>query len=167
MPPTSEEAVCRLEQRLGFGLPTDYRDFLLRYNGGGPDEKNYCFQSSTEREEPYLITLFFPVEGRIDIFSQWRAFQGRVPWNLLPIGSDDSGNLFCLGAAGPKRGFIFFWDHEAERGAFDLVGEPVPGEASQPLTKSNETEYWGNISLVAKSFADFLNGLGEYPDEAD
>lgn len=163
MLPTNEQALGQLEERLGFRLPQDYRDFLLRYNGGGPDERNYCSQVTGDND-PYLITLFFPVEGRVDLFSQWKTYKGRIPASLLPIGSDDLGNLFCLGVDGPARNRVYFWDHEGEKAAFDLVGEVAPGDIrGRRLGAENDSGYWRNILLVANSFTDFVNGLGECP----
>ena len=43
-----------------------------------------------------------------------KAYQGRVPPGLLPIGCDSFGNLLLLDFAARKRGAIYFWDHERE-----------------------------------------------------
>lgn len=169
MPPTSPEAVRRLEEAIHIRIPEDYRKFLLKYNGGGPDETNYCFPKPVGNQSGVTISLFFPLEGwRITIEEEVKNYKGRVPRNLLPFGSDDSGNLFCLGLEGKSSGKVFFWDHEQEKAAFELIGEPVPEDVRQENQEkfvSDGNEYTGNVFFVANSFEEFANNLTSFPEE--
>lgn len=166
MPPTSPEAVRRLEEAIHIRFPEDYRNFLLMYNGGGPDEANYCFPKPVGTQPGVTISLFFPVEGwRITIEEEVENYKGRVPRSLLPFGSDDSGNLFCLGLEGKSRGKVFFWDHEQEKAAFELVGESIPGDEHQENFISDGDDYTRNVFFVANSFEEFINNLTSFPEE--
>jgi hypothetical protein len=158
VPPTSQEAVLRVEQEIGLEFPSAYREFLLSQFGGGVDGSNSCFWLPDSRS-PFMVTFLFPVEGaRSTISREWKTHANRMPPSLLPIGGDDFGNLFCLGLTGADRGKVYFWDHEKEMAAFELLGDVAPGNGRLGSARKSEG-YWENVTLLADSFESFLNGL--------
>ena len=117
-PPTNEIAIAALEKRIGGRLPEEYRAFLLRDNGGGPDAD--CFRFA-DRKGPYTdgkLRAFYAIwDGKHSRMSHavetfWEG--ERIPRELLPIGYDSFGNQICIAFAGPHRGRVYFWDHERE-----------------------------------------------------
>jgi hypothetical protein len=74
----------------------------------------------------------------------YRGSRGRMPPNIIPIGSDPGGNQICISVSGPDQGHVYFWDHEKEADPDD-----------------NEEPGYDNLYFVAHSFSDFLNGLFE------
>jgi cell wall assembly regulator SMI1 len=130
--PAPESAVERLEQHIGRRLPDDYRNFLLRQDGG------WMHMNDGAVKEVYGVRDDAPKNG-----SLWRAldtFHGRVPSWLLPIARDEYGNLYTLSLREPDFGSIWFWDHEEEADE----GDPPSEE---------------NIELKAGSWNEFFAGL--------
>jgi len=139
-PPTEETRVSALENQLGRTLPAEYREFLLRYNGGKPKPGIFRFAlrngRNTDSRVHWFLSLyegeFSNLERNID------TFRGRLPADMLPIADDPFGNIVLLGLHGDVRGKVYFWDHEAE-------------PDSQPD--------WSNIDLIADSFDSFMRAL--------
>jgi hypothetical protein len=140
-PEASESDIAGLETRLGFKLPLDYREFLLRYNGGDPvvgdvsgrdDDPDVPYQSGD------AVRYFFKLPTASDDVDEYEVLRPpaeipcELPRDILPIAEDSSRNLFIL-ELGSKKGCIRFWDHES----FD---EPVEQHR-----------------VLADSFGDFLS----------
>lgn len=134
----TDQDIQRLEQRIGAVLPADYREFLKTTNGMAR-LRRYMF-SFVERRSPTssaveaLFTLaphaYYNLEQNLETFA------GRYPPETMPIGTDSGGNLLCIGVAGPKRGEVWFWDHEQADG-----------------------RGFNGMSFVAKTFDSFLEAL--------
>lgn len=131
----------KLESKVSASLPTEYRQFLLRVDGGRPNKRLYPF---VLRGRPSVggVRQFFCLhdDKNWNIFDEIEQYRDRVPKSLLPIACDDGGNLTCIGISARERGKVFFWDHdwEAERG-----DEP----------------WFENIWFVADNFDTFLEIL--------
>ncbi len=133
----SEARVEALEAQIGARLPDDYRQFLLRYNGGKPLPSGFRL---AQRTGPYTDSLVHSLDSlydddicNLESTVRWQ----RVPPGVITIGCDPGGNGICLVVAGERRGQIWFWDHERE-----------PDEPD-----------WSNMDLVATSFEAFMKGL--------
>lgn len=139
-------------------LPADYKEFLLKHNGGSPnfdafEIKNYFPDGRSSIDS---IDYFFgichdkqSVMRSYDIFDKTKCYKGRITEELLPIACDPFGNRICIGIKDQYYGKIYFWDHENEAGArnpFDNTIKP----------------WWKNITLIADSFTDLLNNLCKY-----
>ncbi|MDF1740773.1 MAG: SMI1/KNR4 family protein [Verrucomicrobiales bacterium] len=72
----SEEDIVRLERELGKDLPRQYRKFLLRENGGIPNE---------EGKERFKI-LFGIYDGSNNLALHWRETREELPDGILAIG---------------------------------------------------------------------------------
>jgi hypothetical protein len=123
--PLSAFRLTAFEDRLGFTLPDEYRDFLLAHNGGTPVPATF----SSEREgEDRVESLYGLHDGpdHLRLDEMWDIYRRRLPRGLLPIGADPFGNALCIALSGPHRGRIYFWDHEYEP-------QDDPFEALTPL----------------------------------
>ena len=78
-----------------------------------------------------ITTLFGSEVESSSILENLKHYGARVPDAVIPIGDNEFGNLFCLGIKGDDYDQVFFWDHEYEE----------------------------KVTLVARSFADFLGRL--------
>ncbi len=95
----TESDISVLESQIGFSLPKDYRDFLLRYNGGRPIagtfndniEIDYFYNLVTDNQELLLSEIFRDVPN-----------YGYG----LPIAHTLAGDLLILSAEGE----VFFLD---------------------------------------------------------
>ena len=118
--PAPVGAVERLEQRLSNTIPTDYAEFLTRYNGGLP--KNCIF---TVPGNGASSVVFLGVETHLehnDLDAYNRQYVGYIPKESLCIGFDPGGNLILLIIAGEHIGSIWFWYHEREASTLNSTG---------------------------------------------
>lgn len=144
VPLVDEATVSSFETAIGFSLPTDYRKFLLTYNGGEPVEGVFRCLDAEGAYTGSSVRYFFSVSEK-SIFSLAFNFNiyteaGRIAKEMLPIAEDAGGNLVLLAVAGPNVGKVFFWDHEIEA----LVDDPASIE---------------HLAIVANSFDEFCENL--------
>lgn len=99
-PTIAESDLSQFEAKWKNELPTAYRAFLLRTNGGTTKSKStyFCVDSSTGS----------------DLRKQIETYRERIPKDVLPIARDWGGNLFLLCFRGKDLGKIFRWSHEEE-----------------------------------------------------
>ncbi|WP_167333671.1 SMI1/KNR4 family protein [Paracidovorax oryzae] len=135
-----ESAIAVLEGFLGLEIPDAYRIFLLNGNGAWSGGKDFDISEQGATSLKY----FFPLVSENVVESlpyKIKLYKGRIPEEMLPIGSDDGGNLLLISLKGKDRGAVFFWDHEME----------AEDESEQP--------YYDNIKILSKNFDGFLKFL--------
>jgi cell wall assembly regulator SMI1 len=143
--PLSPSHLQEVESRLAIELPGDYRAFLLAHNGGRPVPDAFRLSGRWEMVDRFLGIH----EGEHDnLLDYVKAYEGRLPPELLPIAHDAFGNLLCLAVRSPEHGGVYFWDHEGE------------AERGQPPS-------YDNVTCVAESFEDFLASLTALPKEPE
>ncbi|MBN9565604.1 MAG: SMI1/KNR4 family protein [Alphaproteobacteria bacterium] len=140
--PLNENVLEALEQVWEFKLPSSYRDFLLRYNGGIPVNDTFYFKKDPSSGSIVQLFLGVTPEKHANLLGHLRTYQGRILDTMFPIAYDPSGNLILLVVKGPDREKVFFWDHELE----------ADSEWGQ------EPNY-SNLTLVADSFEEFVANL--------
>ena len=102
---SSIDIIESVEHRLQITLPEDYKQFVLKYDGGYPNH--------------------FKVDGKVEIFNNLISLdekeydniyeiledlQDRIGDQLIPFAEDGFGNLLCFDYSANKN--IVFWDHE-------------------------------------------------------
>ena len=122
-------------------MSNDYKEFLLKYNGGYPQknvfplvEDNAIYNNISETNS---IKLFSSIQ---QLIYGYRYNQERIPHELIEIANDPFGNRICLGIKDKYYGKVYFWDHDWE------------SEDDEPPT-------YDNLSLIADNFTDFINML--------
>ena len=108
---SSIDIIESVEHRLQITLPEDYKQFVLKYDGGYPNH--------------------FKVDGKVEIFNNLISLdeneynniyeiledlQDRLGDQLIPFVEDGFGNLLCFDYSANKN--IVFWDHEKNYGDF-------------------------------------------------
>lgn len=140
----SEDAIAAFEQRIGVPLPDDYRSFMLAHNGGKPSRKAFVYKDFSGPYTDSAVRYFFAFTSNQDksIRGNYGIYVGgsRVPRDLVPIATDEGGNLVCIAVKGPNVGKIYFWDHEEE-------------------AEEGQQASYDNLYLVADSFNEFLENL--------
>ena len=87
-----------IEAELDVELSPEYRDFLLRYNGGVPTPDTVDVFGAPG--SPTDVQVFFGIRRFVETDNlSWNrsSILQRCPGsNVLPIACDSGGNLFCL-----------------------------------------------------------------------
>lgn len=138
--PLNSSVLSSIEEYWGFGLPKDYRGFLLNFNGGIPDTSNACFLFTHQREGSVISNFYGLTKGSYNILKAYQDVGSRYPKNMLPVGDDVFGNRILLSVKGNDRGKVYFWDHEYE-------------------AEENTKPSYNNLTLIADSFKDFIKSL--------
>lgn len=139
--PLTYADVDAFEKRQNVTLPRQYREWLLRFNGGRPVPGEFSLPGRDSLEG---VAWFFAIHdgehNNLDTECRyWRITTGRLPSTLIPIAGDGSGSLICVSIGEADLGKVYFWDHEAE---------------TEPPTTAN-------LDPVANSFNAFVEMLGE------
>lgn len=135
------EAVVALEQRLSLELPEDYKQFILRHNGGYPTPNRFIFLDFRGHLTDSSLDYFLPIGSDIDdnvlfVYESMLSDE-KLPFGMLPIAYDLYGSIVSIqleaeGYGG--YGTVFFWDQELE-----LEGR--------------------NLSIIAHDFTEFIRML--------
>jgi hypothetical protein len=150
LPPAPSSTLEQFESKIGQRLPEDYRDFLVRCNGGyaggavvfqGPTPEGHAADACPNHIGGFRGEDYFSL---VAAYENYQTEEARIPKALLWIMDDPFGNAICVGLTGPHRGRVYFWDHENEPDSQAWDGE---------------VETAGNIDLLANSFTAFVNGL--------
>jgi hypothetical protein len=127
-------------------LPSEFRNHLLKYNGGKCNPCRFVFLENGTETISSIDWFLAIYDGKYDnMFNYYQTYKveaKRMPANILPIAHDQGGNLICISCVGHDVGYIYFWDHENE----------------VDYSISDDSDY-GNLYLVAKSFDEFLSNL--------
>jgi len=129
---TNEAQISAFEEYIGHRLPVDYRQFLFQLNGGRPVPDAVLLNG----EEEDIVMCFFPMRdlqiGNVDVeaIEELRTWPLHCAWDdlqserkdlyaeaeieqaLLPIGTDGSGNYFCVVLDGDHADAVVFLDLE-------------------------------------------------------
>jgi len=100
-PPITAAQLDERERFLGVTFPDDYREFMLRNNGGRP-EPDGCDAADT------LINFFCELDDLL------------CEHEYLVIAIDAGGNFVCLGT-GDDAGKVFFYPDEAESAPYQVA----------------------------------------------
>jgi ankyrin repeat protein len=127
--PVALEDLRAFEQRLGVQLPIDYRDFLLRNDGGMPSPSLVRGEDGSTTS----IGLFLAIVDVEDAL-RTRAPDDCVANGMLPVAESGGGDYFYL----LLDGGVYYWDHDVA-----------------PFDQFRHTD----LPRVASSFGDLLDRL--------
>jgi hypothetical protein len=156
--PTDEIAIASFEKLIGVPVPADYREFLVKHNGGTvlPD----CFFvygcSTGDYHTLQYLCGVRPNSGG-NLVSEFETFHDRIPFEFIPIGYNPGSDLLLLAVRGKDYGRIFYWDSS------DKKPSELPDDhewTEQELSYS----IYRNVHFVAGSFTEFLQNLQPYPN---
>lgn len=128
-PPAIEQAVQAVEADVGAELPDDYRQFLLRGDGGVPNRGVFTMPNGGGS----IVNRFLSTR-RDQEYSLWERFaclDEFLPDGFLPIAEDPGSNLVLLGIKGGSRGSVFYYYHDRP------ASKPIP--EAQDITKLSDS----------------------------
>lgn len=132
----SIKEVEEFELRHDIKLPNQYREFLIKSNGGYPHAST--FKISDEDGES-VVNKFYGIgdmKGNLD--RVFEILDGELPEGFISIGDDPAGNEICIGINEKYYGKIYLWIHDME-----------------------SDEELSNMFLLAESSNEFFNSLYE------
>jgi hypothetical protein len=148
-PRMSVAGIKEVEGELGCPFPTEYKQFLKKFNGG--HSRPAYFIAYPGQEYPAYVTSFTQIDayGAIpDVASNvnsisrqrhiYEVTYGLVPKDWLVIGMDDTDNLIVIRLTGKQA---------------DSIGFVFAGEEFSIQEKPNK------VYLLAKSFNEFIASL--------
>jgi hypothetical protein len=136
----SESEIEAGERRMGSAYPPEFREFLMKYNGGEPESNVFDIPGGRTRGSVRAFYGMFGGSGTYDLFAEQRLLKGRLPQGVIIVAEDSCGNGICLSLRKQDFGNVFFWDHEME----------------------SKTDVEAALLRVAPTFADFLSILRRF-----
>lgn len=137
-----------LENKHSLKLHQDHKKLLLVCNGGQTDRCLSYFHDRGAIEKcilNWMLSISDDEYNNLDKYiNKFKIYQKRLPDNLIPVGNDPGGNLFCISTYGNDEGKIYFWEHELE-------------------VEDGEEPNYSNVFFVADSLEDFIDNLAD-PD---
>jgi hypothetical protein len=144
------DEISSWERVQGITLPKDYRDFLVRYNGGKVYPRMFKHKMGSLQAGPFIddsgvtyLDLLYPWET-VEMHWQGKTYGQGVPSRHLVIGENPGGIQVLMSLLQHDKGSIYSWFH-----------------SRTPWGKVGNTEKY----LLANSFSEFLTGL--YDDGND
>ena len=112
------------------------------------DHDNCWIDSGKHPHLPYSVLVYY-LFTIPEILEATGVYSGRIPEEMLPIGGNLGGDLILVGCSASAEG-TYFWDHEAEDLAYEIIAEIPPLDRIQYFK-------------VADSFSEFADMLEELP----
>lgn len=106
--PLTESDLDEFERWLKDRLPSSYRQFLLKENGGHPHKHRLEPPIGCYIEAFYSVTK---VSDTMSLYTQIPLMGNELPKKVVVIGFTGEGNRVCLSL---KDGKLYLWDHEVD-----------------------------------------------------
>ena len=100
----SIEQIEEFEIRNKILLEENYKNFLLKYNGG--DTPKTILIKGKRKE---IVRCLYGINTKNSIEEHMKNFESK---SCMPIGQDTWGNYYAIGVKEDNKGQIFFCDHE-------------------------------------------------------
>ncbi|HEY5744451.1 MAG TPA: SMI1/KNR4 family protein [Chryseolinea sp.] len=135
-----------VEEFVGLTFPVEYKEHLLKYNGGQCKPNFFEFTENGKASNSNLDWFLAIYEGKYDNLKEYieiyKIEDKRMPVHMLPIAHDPGGNLICISCNGDDFGYVYFWDHE--------------NEVDYSLAIDRD---YSNLHFISKSLPDFIDSL--------
>ncbi|MHC5251664.1 SMI1/KNR4 family protein [Listeria kieliensis] len=134
----SEEEIMVLELEMDLKFPSEYKNFLKKYNGGLPKEQYLSTRLPDTGEEIILgVLLGVNDNENFDLRTWFLEFDDELPPSGFVIGTEYNSGLFIMIITGDEKG-VYFWDN------------------AYVLENSSDEE---NVYWLSDTFEGFINNL--------
>lgn len=134
--------IKNIEEKYNITLPKDYVNFIIKTDGGDPEDHIIYFKYDDGIESSACVKYFLAFvdssQYRNIKFGLSYLHENRVPKGYFPFAYDDGGNLFCISTNSSNYGHVYFWNHEWE-------------------AEEDEEPTMNNMYYICDSFTDFIN----------
>ena len=136
-PQINQDVLNCVENYFNIKLPESYRQYLLEVNGGMGKRNIFLFPNTCNNGSSISHWYGIRSDPHFSLLQEMYDRGVRYPEHFISICEDVFGNKLLLSLKGPDYGKIYFWDHEQE----------------------TDTPDYSNLTLIADSFDEFINGL--------
>ena len=144
-----------IEQQYGFILPADYKAHLLQYNGGCTQRSVFIELQPDGSQVERGISNFYSVRyGMSTLESSLESLSDQLHPDLVPFGSETSGDQFVLSVGPQDYGSVYYIGHEFYK-APEYEYDEETDESTPPAT----LDYGTGVHFLAPSCTAFLEGL--------
>ncbi|MDO6429025.1 SMI1/KNR4 family protein [Flavitalea sp. BT771] len=107
--PLTPSDIERAEKELDVFFPLEFVEHYLRYNGGLPEKDKFIWQDGGKTR----INCFSSIKdaGFVSLEETYRdliILESYLPIGIIPFGTDDGGNSFCISARKEDHGFVYY-----------------------------------------------------------
>lgn len=143
--------ILKAEKSLNLKFPNSYKEFLLKYNGGTPDECAIDFDAAKLKVQGEDIKYFYSIGGKKtnDVVHKSLSKDYTLPDGVIFLANTHSSNFFLLSLRDDSYGQLFYKDHEFE--------DTIPFEPNKNILPESMVK-------VADSFDEFISMLYD-PDD--
>ena len=128
-----EDCLASFESEIGAKLPSEYRDFLLKHDGGVPELTKVILSSDPtipEKDAEWTEVMHFysihpDAADDLSVRAVLKMVQGEFTSDIrfrpenrqrfIPVAQDMHGDLFVISLESPDSGGMFFVDYEEIR----------------------------------------------------
>ena len=144
----SKELVLSFEQQIGFALPEDYRQFLIKNNGAVVNQQAFFVKDLGQEVLLDVMYGLTNANARSLTLAYWlKEYEGEIGEKELVIGSDPGGHQILFITSGADKG-VYYWD------------------TNHFFAQSSKEE--GDTYFLAASFSEFCELLTDYhPAQTD
>ncbi|PHR87700.1 MAG: hypothetical protein COA78_36940 [Blastopirellula sp.] len=149
LPQNTEEDIVSFEQRIGYKLPSGYRQFLLEHNGIHFNQSLGVIWTKDEFEEYPICEVygFFGItmerNNNIETLQEGYKFKDRVPKGYYAIANTPvPAQFICISLNEENYGRVYYW-HTISSTAHEFE-EPHTTEYLYPISSSFQG-FWDNI----------------------
>ena len=150
-----EKLIQKFEDKYGVKFDSEYRNFLIKYNGGETPETT--FKKGKRQED---VRYLFGLNTEESIEKQLEYFDHKEK-GCIPIGEDVFGNYFTIGITDENSGLIYFCDHERgyrkteiAKSFNDFISKCKSKEINERAKRTVEER---EQEMIKNGFADLIN----------
>ena len=154
-----EALISEYETKNNFAFPNQYREFLLKYNGGKTPKTKFKINRITSdlkgfyglgNASEFLNYSIFDSMGRIDDF---------LEDEMLPISSNVFGDYVTIGVGKDNNGKIFFFYHDRQNKYFEL------SEDFKTFVNKCKSEKIGHVKTIEERLVAYIERWEEEPSQ--
>lgn len=98
--------ISKIESQYSITFPEQYKNFLLRYNGGYTPKTKFRTKGISSDVKGFYGLGVVGLSVNREVIASW------ISQELFPIACDSFGNIIFISFASNKYGYVFFCDHE-------------------------------------------------------
>ena len=137
-----EQHIIEFEKKYNFEFPKQYRDFLLKYNGGETLETEFKINSLKSDVRGFYGLGNADEHYHYNFFERIGTLNRFLKDNMIPIASNDFGDYIIMSFSCEKNGEIFFYYHDMPKKYIKLTDDFIT------FTKKCKSERIGHIMTI-------------------